>query len=70
MAKSAASTLERLVSRLHEQTLDVVNLRTALDVQMNRISQMRVNVDMLPEARKRRQLRALLPKQPSPDGNR
>jgi predicted DNA-binding ribbon-helix-helix protein len=38
MATSAGLTQKQLVSRLHEQTLDVANLRTALDVQMNRIA--------------------------------
>ena len=34
------TTLEQLDARLHEQILDVAHLRGALDVQMNRISQM------------------------------
>ena len=33
-------TLQQLDARLHEQILDVAHLRGALDVQMNRISQM------------------------------
>ena len=33
-------TLQQLDTRLHEQILDVAHLRGALDVQMNRISQM------------------------------
>jgi hypothetical protein len=33
-------TLQQLDTRLHEQILDVAHLRGALDLQMNRISQM------------------------------
>jgi hypothetical protein len=33
-------TLQQLDTRLHEQILDVAHLRGALDIQLNRISQM------------------------------
>jgi hypothetical protein len=66
MATSAGATLQRLVWRLHEQTLDVANLRTALDIQRNRISHMYVELDVLPPARQRRQsLGTLLTRQPA-----
>ena len=68
MATSAALALSELVSRLHEQTLDVANLRTALDVQMNRISHQGVKLDVLTPQR-RKSLRALLVQQPSYHGN-
>ena len=44
MAALAGFTRQQLVSRLDEQTLDVAHLRTALDVQMNRISHMYIAV--------------------------
>ena len=69
MATSAGSALTELASRLHEQTLDVANLRTALDVQMNRISHLYVKLDVLTPQR-RKSLRALLVQQPSDHGNR
>ena len=40
MTSSPMTTLRQLDTRLHEQILDVAHLRGALDVQMNRISQM------------------------------
>jgi hypothetical protein len=40
MTSLPMTALERLDARLHEQVLDVLHLRRALDVQMNRISQM------------------------------
>jgi len=40
MKSQPMTTLERLDTRLREQVLDVTHLRAALDVQMNRISEM------------------------------
>ena len=40
MTSRPMRTLRQLDTRLHEQILDVAHLRGALDVQMNRISQM------------------------------
>ena len=66
MTKSAATTLMQLVSRLHEQALEMATLRAALDVQFTRIAQIQAELDLLPHARKRRQtLRVLLAESPS-----
>ena len=40
MTSRPMRTLRQLDTRLHEQILDVAHLRGALDIQMNRISQM------------------------------
>jgi hypothetical protein len=56
--------------RLQEQSLNVANLRTALDVQFKRIAEMQVELDMLPDARIRRSLlTAAVPQTPSYNGN-
>ena len=71
MATAAGPALKQLASRLHEQTLDVANLRTVLDIQMNRIAHTYAELDVLPPAGHRRQsLRALLTRYPSHNGNR
>jgi hypothetical protein len=70
MAKSPSmTTLEQLDARLREQSLDMANLRAALDVQFKRIAQMQAELDMLPHARKRRSLLAGLRQAPSHNGN-
>jgi multidrug resistance efflux pump len=57
-------TLKQLQAHLHEHSLQMASLRAALDVQVTRIAQMQAELDVLPQARKRRQLlRALLTKQ-------
>jgi hypothetical protein len=68
MAKSLTmTTLEQLDVRLREHTRDVVNLRTALDIQMNRIYQMYVEPGVQPHARQRHQsLRFVTIHQPRP----
>ena len=48
------TTLEHLAARLREQTVDVANLRMALDIQLNRISNMYVHLAVLPDLRKPR----------------
>ena len=54
MTKSLQMTaLEHLAARLREQTVDVANLRMALDIQLNRISNMHVDLAVLPGLRKR-----------------
>jgi len=69
MAKSAVTNLKQLVSRLHEQELEMATLRTAIDVQFKRIAQMQAELDQLPHARRRRQaLRPLLAERPSRNG--
>jgi hypothetical protein len=50
MKSSSMTILEQIGARLHEQALDVTHLRTALDVQMNRISHM-YDHHGLPQAR-------------------
>jgi len=68
MTKSPSiTTLAELDARLREQSLDMANLRTALDVQFKRIAQMQAELDMLPQARKRRSL--LLPGSPHVPSN-
>ena len=55
MSKSLQmSTLQQLAARLREQTVDVANLRAALDIQLNRISNMHVELGVLPRLRRRR----------------
>jgi hypothetical protein len=57
-------------ARLCEQSVQIANLRAALDVQFTRIAQMQAELDGLPQARRRRQsLRALLTQQLSHNGN-
>jgi hypothetical protein len=69
MAKSAVTNLTQLVSRLHEQELEMATLRTAIDVQFKRIAQMQAELDQLPHARRRRQaLGPLLAERPSRNG--
>ena len=58
MINSAATTLRRLEARLREQVCDVVNLRLALDVQMNRISNMYDDREVPPQDRSRRRVHA------------
>jgi len=55
MPTSAGPTLQQLVWRLHAQTLDVANLRTALDIQRNRVSYTYVELEVLPPVIHRRQ---------------
>jgi hypothetical protein len=70
MTKSAAM-LEQIVSRLHEQALEMASLRAALDIQFKRIAEMQAELDRLPSARRRRQtLNALLAQPPSHNGDR
>ena len=65
MTTSEKTTLKQLVTRLHEQSLEMATLRAALDVQFTRIAQMQAELDLLPHARKRRQtLRVLLAEPP------
>ena len=48
-------------ARLHEHSIEMEALRAALDIQSKRIAQMQAELDILPQARKRRELlRALL----------
>lgn len=62
MTKSLAMmTLEQLEVRLREHARDVVNLRTALDIQMSRISQMYAEPGVQPQARQRRQSLGVVP---------
>jgi hypothetical protein len=62
MTKSRAmTTLEQLDVRLHEHVRDVVNLRTALDIQMNRISHIYAEPGVQPHARLRRQSLRVVP---------
>ena len=56
MTQSPLTTLKQLAARLQEQSLDVANLRTALDVQFKRIAQIQAELDLLPHARMRRAL--------------
>ena len=49
------SSIEHLAARLQEQKVEVSNLRTALDIQLNRISLV-CELDVLPRALRRRQL--------------
>jgi hypothetical protein len=71
MTKSAATTLKQLVSRLHEQASEMASIRAELNVQFERIAQMQVQLDQLPETRRGRQkLRVLLAGKPSSNGNR
>jgi hypothetical protein len=61
MTNSTKTTLKQLMTRLHEQGLEMATLRAALDVQFTRIAQMQAELDLLPQARRRRQtLRVLL----------
>jgi hypothetical protein len=69
MTKSAKTTLKQLVTRLHEQGLEMATLRAVLDVQFTRIAQMQAELDLLPYARRRRQtLRVLLAEPPPHKG--
>ena len=69
MTKSAV-TLEELASRFREQALEMATLRAALDIQFKRIADMQAELDVLPQARKRRELlRGLLSKPASHNGN-
>jgi hypothetical protein len=70
MGKSPVTNLKQLVSRLHDQELEMAILRTAIDVQFKRIAQMQAELDQLPHARRRRQaLRPLLAERPSRNGH-
>jgi hypothetical protein len=69
MPKSVATTLKQIVSRLHEQALEMASIRAALDVQFTRIAHMQAELDLLPHSHRRRQvLRALLTEPPSHHG--
>jgi hypothetical protein len=57
----AMTTLEQLDVRLHEHARVVLNLRTALDIQMNRISHMYAEPGVQPHARHRRQSLRVVP---------
>ena len=71
MTKSSVPTLKQLQAHLHEHSLQMASLRAALDVQVTRIAQIQAELDVLPQARKRRQLlRALLTKQSMDHGTR
>ena len=71
MTKFSVPTLKQLQAHLHEHSLQMASLRAALDVQVTRIAQMQAELDVLPQARKRRQLlRALLTKQSMDHGTR
>jgi len=69
MTKSAV-TLEELMSRLDEQSLTLTALRASIDVQFKRIASRQAELDLLPQAaRKRREtLRHLLPQRPGRNG--
>jgi hypothetical protein len=70
MTKSSAM-IEQLMARVHQQALEMASLRAALDIQFKRIAHMQAELDLLPHARKRRQmLRGLLSHSPSPNGHR
>jgi len=63
MRNSSRQTLQELAARLHD-------LQETVDIQTKRMAQIQAELDVLPEARKRREsLRALLTKQPSSNGN-
>jgi hypothetical protein len=71
VTKSSVPTLKQLQAHLHEHSLQMASLRAALDVQVTRIAQIQAELDVLPQARKRRQLlRALLTKQSMDHGTR
>ena len=65
MTKSALPSLEQLDARLHEQTVEMASLRACLDIQFKRIAQMQAELDVLPQARRRRQSLLALLIQPS-----
>jgi hypothetical protein len=70
MTQSPPTTLKQLAARLQEQSLDMANLRTALDVQFKRIAEMQAELDTLPHARIRRSfLKAAMAQTPSHNGN-
>jgi hypothetical protein len=71
VTKFSVPTLKQLQAHLHEHSLQMASLRAALDVQVTRIAQIQAELDVLPQARKRRQLlRALLTKQSMDHGTR
>jgi multidrug resistance efflux pump len=71
VTKFSVPTLKQLQAHLHEHSLQMASLRAALDIQVTRIAQMQAELDVLPQARKRRQLlRALLTKQSMDHGTR
>ena len=55
MSKSLVQTVHELGARLREQATEMDDLRAALDVQFKRIAQMQSELDLLPQARRRRQ---------------
>ena len=70
MKKSSLLTLQQLDARLQDQTLEIVALRAALEVQFTRIAHMQAELDVLPRARRRRQaLKSFLTSLPSHNGN-
>jgi hypothetical protein len=71
MPKSLSTTVTQLAALLQEQRTEMTMLRTELRVQFTRIAQLQAELDVLPQARRRRQsLRALLPVEPSNNGDR
>lgn len=55
MTKSITATVQELASRVREQALEMTALREALEVQFTRIAQLQAELDVLPQARQRRQ---------------
>ena len=67
MSKSPAPTLRGLVSALHEE---MTTLRAELALQFKRIASIQAELDVLPQARKRRKtLRSFLLPPPSHNGD-
>ena len=62
-------TLKQLDAKLQAQSLEVANLRAALEVQFQRIVQMQAELDVLPTARERRKSIRLQLQPPSSNGN-
>jgi predicted DNA-binding ribbon-helix-helix protein len=61
MAKTSAATLRQLYDRVDEHAREMASLRSALAVQLKRIAAMQAELDVLPQARRRREtLRCLL----------
>lgn len=70
MSKSAAVTLEQLMSRLHAQDQQMAAIRAILDIQFKRIAEMQAELDLMPHARRRREtLRSLLAEPPPGNGD-
>ncbi len=69
MMKLPPLTLEQLDARLRAHALEMASLQAAFDIQTTRIAQMQAELDVLPQARKRRLLQSKLVIQPSHTGN-